>query len=146
MRAPSDGRSTSSCIPTRAAGLDKVAGIEARGFIWGRRRAPALGRLRADPQEGKLPHETVRVAYSLEYGVDEMENPHRRIGQSRARDSGRRSDRHRGTRGRGRQPAAPDRRRRDCRCFVIDLPDLGGADKLRAIGVNVRTLIGFEGH
>jgi adenine phosphoribosyltransferase len=31
-------------------------------------------------------------------------------------------------------------------CFVIDLPDLGGADKLRAIGVNVRTLIGFEGH
>ncbi|MGO7755754.1 phosphoribosyltransferase family protein, partial [Rhizobium ruizarguesonis] len=24
-------------------------------------------------KKGKLPHETVRIAYSLEYGVDEME-------------------------------------------------------------------------
>jgi adenine phosphoribosyltransferase len=31
-------------------------------------------------------------------------------------------------------------------CFVIDLPDLGGAGKLRALGVEVRTLISFEGH
>jgi len=31
-------------------------------------------------------------------------------------------------------------------CFVIDLPDLGGAAKLRALGVPVRTLIAFEGH
>jgi len=31
-------------------------------------------------------------------------------------------------------------------CFVIDLPDLGGAEKLRAEGVEVRTLVGFEGH
>ncbi len=31
-------------------------------------------------------------------------------------------------------------------CFVIDLPDLGGADRLRALDVPVRTLIGFEGH
>ena len=31
-------------------------------------------------------------------------------------------------------------------CFVIDLPDLGGRKKLEALGVNVRTLIEFEGH
>jgi adenine phosphoribosyltransferase len=31
-------------------------------------------------------------------------------------------------------------------CFVIDLPDLGGAAKLRAMNVPVRTLVSFEGH
>ena len=31
-------------------------------------------------------------------------------------------------------------------CFIIDLPDLGGADKLRKLDVPVRTLISFEGH
>src|SRR3954463_3536100 len=60
--------------PWRGRGVDKVAGIEARGFILG--GAVAHG-LRAGfvpiRKRGKLPHETVRVAYSLEYGVDEME-------------------------------------------------------------------------
>jgi adenine phosphoribosyltransferase len=31
-------------------------------------------------------------------------------------------------------------------CFIIDLPELGGADKLRKMDVPVRTLISFEGH
>jgi adenine phosphoribosyltransferase len=31
-------------------------------------------------------------------------------------------------------------------CFIVDLPDLGGADKLRAMDVPVRTLMAFEGH
>jgi adenine phosphoribosyltransferase len=31
-------------------------------------------------------------------------------------------------------------------CFVIDLPDLAGAERLRKIGVPVRTLISFAGH
>jgi adenine phosphoribosyltransferase len=31
-------------------------------------------------------------------------------------------------------------------CFVIDLPDLGGAAKLRAMNVPVRTLMAFDGH
>jgi adenine phosphoribosyltransferase len=31
-------------------------------------------------------------------------------------------------------------------CFVIDLPELGGAAKLRQMDVPVRTLISFEGH
>jgi adenine phosphoribosyltransferase len=31
-------------------------------------------------------------------------------------------------------------------CFIVDLPDLGGAEKLRALDVDVRTLVSFEGH
>jgi adenine phosphoribosyltransferase len=31
-------------------------------------------------------------------------------------------------------------------CFIIDLPELGGAEKLRKMNVPVRTLISFEGH
>lgn len=31
-------------------------------------------------------------------------------------------------------------------CFVIDLPELGGAEKIKALGVPVRTLMAFEGH
>jgi adenine phosphoribosyltransferase len=31
-------------------------------------------------------------------------------------------------------------------CFVIDLPELGGAAKLRDAGIEVRTLLSFEGH
>ncbi len=31
-------------------------------------------------------------------------------------------------------------------CFIIDLPELGGADKLRKLEVPVRTLVSFEGH
>jgi adenine phosphoribosyltransferase len=31
-------------------------------------------------------------------------------------------------------------------CFVIDLPEIGGAQRLRDLGVEVRTLMQFEGH
>jgi adenine phosphoribosyltransferase len=31
-------------------------------------------------------------------------------------------------------------------CFIVDLPELGGADKLRKLNVAVRTLVSFEGH
>jgi adenine phosphoribosyltransferase len=31
-------------------------------------------------------------------------------------------------------------------CFIVDLPELGGADKIRKLNVPVRTLITFEGH
>ena len=56
------------------AQIDKVAGIEARGFILGGAVAHGLGAgfvpLR---KKGKLPHATVSVAFSLEYGIDRME-------------------------------------------------------------------------
>jgi adenine phosphoribosyltransferase len=51
-----------------------VAGIEARGFILGGAIAHQLSAgFVPIRKKGKLPHATVRVAYSLEYGLDEME-------------------------------------------------------------------------
>ena len=61
---------------------DKVAGIEARGFILGGAVAHRLlRRLRAVRKKGKLPHTTVSLAYSLEYGIDEIEIHIDAIGQ-----------------------------------------------------------------
>lgn len=55
-------------------GVSKVAGIEARGFTLA---APVAGRLGAGfiplRKPGKLPHETVREEYELEYGTDALE-------------------------------------------------------------------------
>ncbi|EQD68745.1 adenine phosphoribosyltransferase [mine drainage metagenome] len=54
--------------------IGHVAGIEARGFILGGAVAHRVGAgFIPIRKKGKLPHETVRVAYSLEYGLDEME-------------------------------------------------------------------------
>src|ERR1700731_3583993 len=54
--------------------IHKVAGIEARGFIIGGAVAhQASAGFVPIRKRGKLPHATVRIAYSLEYGIDEME-------------------------------------------------------------------------
>src|SRR6478736_5022418 len=54
--------------------IDKVAGMEARGFIIGGAVAHQLSAgFVPIRKKGKLPHTTVRIAYSLEYGIDEME-------------------------------------------------------------------------
>ena len=62
--------------------VDKVAGIEARGFILGGAAAHQLSAgfipLR---KKGKLPHKTMAVEYILEYGVDAMEMHHDACGQ-----------------------------------------------------------------
>jgi len=133
--------------PYAGGKADKVAGIEARGFILGGAVAHQLSSgFVPIRKKGKLPHETVRIAYSLEYGVDEMEIHTDAIGQ--------------GERvllvddliatGGTAIAAANLLRQMGARivaaCFIIDLPDLGGADKLRALGVEVRTLVSFEGH
>src|ERR1700716_830353 len=53
--------------------IDKGAGIEARGFIIGGAVAHQVSAgFVPIRKKGKLPHTTVRVAYSLEYGLDEM--------------------------------------------------------------------------
>jgi hypothetical protein len=71
--------------PWLAAGVNRIAGIEARGFILGGALAARLGAgFVPIRKKGKLPHATVRVAYSLEYGLDEMEmhrDRHRRHGR-----------------------------------------------------------------
>ncbi len=127
--------------------IDKIAGMEARGFILGGAVAHQLSAgFVPIRKKGKLPHETVRIAYSLEYGVDEMEI-HRDAVQPGDKvilvddliATG------------GTAVGAVQLLRQigtdviSC-CFVIDLPDLGGRQKLEALGVEVRTLVEFSGH
>ncbi|HEU0285141.1 MAG TPA: adenine phosphoribosyltransferase [Sphingomicrobium sp.] len=126
---------------------DKVAGIEARGFILGGVVAHQLSAgfvpLR---KKGKLPFTTVSLAYSLEYGIDEMEMHTDAIGQ------GERVILVDDLIATGGTASAAVQLLRQVgadvieACFVIDLPDLGGSEKLRELGVNVRSLVSFEGH
>ena len=134
--------------PWAGCKIDKVAGIEARGFILGGAVAHQVSAgFVPIRKKGKLPHKRVSVAYALEYGVDEIEMHADALVAGRARDAGRRPDRDRRHGGSGGEAAAPDSARRcSAACFVIDLPDLGGAEKLRKLGVPVRTLMSFEGH
>ena len=60
--------------PHKRSGVSKVAGIEARGFTLA---TPVADRLDAGfipvRKPGKLPHETMREDYTLEYGTDALE-------------------------------------------------------------------------
>ena len=133
--------------PYAGVRVDKVAGLEARGFILGGAVAHQLstgfGPIR---KKGKLPHTVIGEDYDLEYGKDRVEIHADAV-----------------TRGEhvlliddliatgGTAFAAIKLLERaganvvGC-SFVIDLPDLGGADKIRAIGKNVQTLVAFGGH
>ena len=127
--------------------VDKIAGIEARGFILGGAIAHQLSAgFIPIRKKGKLPHETVRVAYSLEYGLDEMEMHKDAVTAGREGDPGRRPDRHWRHGGGGGEALTQMGADILAACFVIDLPDLGGRKKLEDLGVTVRTLIAFEGH
>jgi adenine phosphoribosyltransferase len=133
--------------PFAGAKIDKVAGIEARGFILGGAIAHQLSAgFVPIRKKGKLPHATIRVAYSLEYGVDEMEM--HKDGVLRGErvilvddliaTGGTAEGAVKLLNSLGAEVVAA--------CFVIDLPELGGADKIRKLGVPVRTLVQFDGH
>ena len=133
--------------PFAGGRIDQVAGIEARGFILGGAVAHQLSSgFVPIRKKGKLPHSTVSIAYALEYGTDEMEV------HSDAVKPGDRVvlvDDLIATGGTA--TAAVELLRRIgaevvAACFVIDLPDLGGAAKLRALDVPVWTLLEFAGH
>ena len=127
--------------------IDKVAGIEARGFILGGAVAHQLSAgfvpLR---KKGKLPHKTRSVEYVLEYGTDAIEmhldavlEGERVLLIDDLIATG------------GTALAAIDlltqcKAKIVAAAFVIDLPDLCGADRLRAAGVAVSTLVAFAGH
>jgi len=132
--------------PYAGRGIDKIAGIEARGFILGGAMAHQLSSgFVPIRKKGKLPHATVRVAYSLEYGLDEMEM---HIDAVSAGEKVILVDDLIAT---GGTAAAAARLLRQlgaeivAACFVIDLPDLGGRARLEAMGIDVRTLIAFPG-
>jgi adenine phosphoribosyltransferase len=131
----------------RRLGITHVAGIEARGFIWGAGVAIAL-EVGFVPvrKKGKLPGETIGQNYALEYGVDTIEI-HADVLD--AKDKVLLIDDLIATGGTA--LAAVQLLRRTGATianagFVIDLFDLGGAEKLRAAGVDVFKLIDFEGH
>jgi adenine phosphoribosyltransferase len=133
-------------LPFVAAAIDHVVGIEARGFILGGAVAHELGRgFVPIRKKGKLPWKTIGEEYSLEYGVDTIEihaDAIRKgdrvlliddlIATGGTADAAIRLIQRSG----GQVIAA---------AFVIDLPDLGGAERLRKSGVHVHTLIQFEG-
>ncbi|MFM9857111.1 adenine phosphoribosyltransferase [Pseudoxanthobacter sp. M-2] len=132
--------------PFLTARVDLVAGIEARGFILGGAVAHELGRgFVPIRKKGKLPAKTIGQDYQLEYGIDTIEihadaiKPGDRvlvvddlIATGGTADAAIELVRRSG----GEVVAA---------AFVVDLPDLGGADRLRDKGVAVRTLVAFEG-
>jgi adenine phosphoribosyltransferase len=133
--------------PYAGGKVDQVAGIEARGFIIGGAMAHQLSSgFVPIRKKGKLPHDTVRIAYSLEYGVDEMEMHRDAIVPG---DKVILVDDLIATGGTA-EAAVKLLQQMGAdivsACFIIDLPDLGGRKKLEALGVNVRTLIAFEGH
>jgi adenine phosphoribosyltransferase len=130
----------------KACGAEAIAGMEARGFIFGAAVAVEL-ELGFIPvrKPGKLPIETIGIDYALEYGTDRLEIdpgaiPH---GQTVVIvddliATG------------GTALAAAQLLRQagatiDDALFVIDLPDLGGAQRLRDASVEVSTLMEFEG-
>jgi adenine phosphoribosyltransferase len=133
--------------PYAAAGVQAVAGIEARGFILGGAVADKLGcgfvPLR---KKGKLPWKTIGQEYTLEYGVDiiEMHEDAIRAGErilivDDLIATG------------GTAEAAVKLVRRSGgevvgATFIIDLPELGGMNRLAALGVNGHALMAFEGH
>lgn len=131
----------------RGLGITHVAGIEARGFIFGAGVAISLG-VGFIPvrKSGKLPGETIGQNYALEYGVDTIEIHADVVNENHSVlivddlvATG------------GTAVAAVSLLRRtgakvDYASLVIDLPDLGGADLLRAENVNVHSLLSFDGH
>jgi len=132
--------------PYLSADLDYVVGIEARGFILGGAVAHELG-LGFVPirKKGKLPGRTIGQDYTLEYGVDTVEIHADAITTG---DKVLLVDDLIATGGTA--EAALELIRKSgadviAACFVVDLPDLGGSKKLKNKGVNVHTLIEFEG-
>jgi len=133
--------------PWAGSKIDKVAGIEARGFILGGAVAHQVSAgFVPIRKKGKLPYETVRIAYSLEYGIDEMEMHKDAVSKGERvilvddliATGGTAEGAVKLLRNMGAEVLAA--------CFIVDLPELGGAAKLRKLGVPVRTLVSFEGH
>jgi adenine phosphoribosyltransferase len=133
--------------PWAGGKVDRVAGIEARGFILGGAIAHQLScGFVPIRKKGKLPFKRVSIGYSLEYGIDEMEMHEDAVARGERVilvddliATG------------GTAEAAVKLLKRIgadvvAACFIVDLPDLGGAEKIRKLGVPVRTLIAFEGH
>lgn len=125
---------------------DLIAGIEARGFIVAAALAQRLGcGLLLIRKDGKLPGETIAEDYALEYGSDRLVMhvdalaPGARVwlADDLIATGGSALAATRLVRRAGAEVAGAS--------FIIDLPDLGGAERLKAEGVFVHALVEFEG-
>jgi len=127
-------------------GINAVIGIEARGFILGGAIADKLG-VGFVPvrKKGKLPFATISQTYELEYGTDELEI------HKDAIDPGEKVlivDDLIATGGTV-EAAAKLIRALEGQifgaAFIVDLPDLGGSEKVEALGIPCHSLMAFEG-
>jgi adenine phosphoribosyltransferase len=126
--------------------IQKVAGIEARGFILGGAVAHQLSAgFTPVRKKGKLPAATLRQTYALEYGQDEVEIHKDALAQGEQvllvddliATGGTAEAAIKLLRMAGAEVVGA--------AFVIDLPDLGGAARIEAMGVKVQRLIQFPG-
>ncbi|MDX2238870.1 MAG: adenine phosphoribosyltransferase [Hyphomonadaceae bacterium] len=133
--------------PFAGSRIAKVAGVEARGFILGGAVAHQLSAgFTPVRKKGKLPAATLRQTYALEYGEDEVEIHVDAVARDETvllvddliATGGTAEAAVRLLRQAGAHVVGA--------AFVIDLPDLGGAQRLEALGVPVRTLVSFPGH
>ena len=132
--------------PFAGGDINRIAGIEARGFILGGAVAHQLSiGFIAVRKKGKLPWQTISVEYELEYGTDELEI---HIDSIEKGDRILIIDDLIAT---GGTAIATTQLVRDAggevvgASFIVDLPDLGGRKRLEEMGVSVRCLMEFEG-
>jgi adenine phosphoribosyltransferase len=127
--------------------IDRVAGIEARGFILGGAVAHQLSAgFVPVRKKGKLPGQVLGEDYTLEYGTDRVEihtdavmhGDHIVLVDDLIATGGTCFAAIRLLERAGAKVIGCS--------FVIDLPDLGGSEKIRALGKEVKTLVAFEGH
>lgn len=131
----------------RTSGAEAIAGIEARGFIFGAAVASKLG-LPFVPvrKPGKLPVPVLAIDYALEYGTDTLELDPGAIREGQRVvlvddlvATG-------GTAKAAFELLSQAGALIEAALFVIDLPDLGGADRLRESDIKVDSLMDFAGH
>jgi adenine phosphoribosyltransferase len=128
-------------------GITKVVGIEARGFVFGAAVAHQIGAGFVPARKpGKLPGPRFGVDYALEYGTDRLEMHEEAIGPS---DRVLVADDLIATGGTALAAIELVRRAGASvaeACFLVDLPELGGAKRVAEAGVPIFALIDFEGH
>ena len=126
--------------------IDKIAGIEARGFIFGAALAYALEKgFVPIRKKGKLPAETIGHDYELEYGSDRIEIHTDAIERG---ETVLLVDDLIATGGTAEAACTLIEKMGgkiiEC-CFIIDLPDIGGRARLEKLGQKVFALCEFEG-